>query len=220
MFKRTFLRIRGILINAIYLKIFIRLILCRFCKYYRFISDNYIIFYLILISRLIGYAILLPRLVTKRLYRILGIIRVFIVILRFEISLFLLIILVNILNHGNRINITMLIIPVLSIFCIFIFIIEINRHPFEVIEGESELVSGFNIELRSLVFIVYFLSEIINITVIVIIMCLLYNILTLYAIIIVLLLLIRSRYPRIRYDFIIIFQWTTIYLIIISLIYL
>jgi len=164
------------LINTICLKMFISLILLRFCKYYNYISNNYMLFYLILISRLIGYVILLPRLVTKRLYRVLGIIRIFIIILRFEIRLFLLIILINTLNYSNRINITILIIPILRLFCIFIFVIEINRHPFEIIEGESELVSGFNIELRSIVFIVFFLSEMINITIIVIIMCLLINI--------------------------------------------
>merc|ERR1719203_1526513 len=112
--------------------------------------------------------------------------------------------LINLSNNVSDIRI--LIIPIIRLFCIFIFTIEINRHPFEVIEGESELVSGFNVELRSLVFMVFFLSEIINITVIVIVLCLIYNLITFYCIFIMLLLLARSGFPRIRYDYIIILQ--------------
>lgn len=205
-FKNRFINMNNILIYSICLKMLIRLLLLSFCKYYNFISNHYIIFYLMLIRSLIGYAILLPRLTTKRLYSVLGIIRIFIIILRFEIRLFLLIILMNYVNLRNNVNMTIFILPIISLFCVFIFVIEINRHPFEIIEGESELVSGFNVELRSLVFIVFFLREIINITVIVIIICLVYNIIPLYIVIIILVLLIRSRYPRIRYDFIIIFQ--------------
>jgi len=203
------------------IKILVSLILLRLCKQYDFISNQYMIFYLILLRRLIGYAIILPSLSTKRLYRVLGIIRIFCIILSFEISLFLVIIIMTLINLSNNVSdIRILIIPIIRLFCIFIFTIEINRHPFEVIEGESELVSGFNVELRSLVFMVFFLSEIINITVIVIVLCLIYNLITFYCIFIMLLLLARSRFPRIRYDYIIILQWTSIYLVIITLTYI
>lgn len=205
---------------SICLKIFISLLLLRFVKYFDYQSNQLIIFYLILISRLIGYAIFIPRLMTKRLYRMLGMIRLFIIILRFEIRLFLLIINISFINIRNKIYISMIILPVIGVISLFIFMIEINRHPFEVIEGESELVSGFNIELRSLIFIIYFLSEIINITVIRIILCIVYNTIIYYGFLILIILLYRSRYPRIRYDFIILFQWTTIYIIIIRLYYL
>jgi hypothetical protein len=36
---------------------------------------------------------------------------------------------------------------------------ETNRTPFDFAEGESELVSGFNVEYRSLGFILIFLTE-------------------------------------------------------------
>lgn len=204
--KDIFININNIMIYSMCIKILISILLLRFCKHFNFMSNQYIIFYLMLVSRLIGYAILLPSLLTKRLYRVLGIIRMFRIILSFEIRLFLLIIIICLVNISNNIDISMLILPIISLFCTFTFIIEINRHPFEIIEGESELVSGFNVELRSLVFMVFFLSEIINITVITIVMCIIYKIILIYCIIIVLLLLIRSRLPRIRYDLIIIFQ--------------
>jgi len=204
--KDIFVGMNNILIYSICIKILISLLLLRFCKHYPFISNQYIIFYLILISRLIGYAIILPSLSTKRLYRVLGIIRVFSIILRFEIRLFLLIIIISLINLSNNVDISILILPIIRLFCIFIFTIEINRHPFEIIEGESELVSGFNVELRSLVFMVFFLSEIVNITVITIVMCLIYKIISIYCALIVILLLLRSSFPRIRYDYIIIFK--------------
>lgn len=182
------------------------------------------IFYLILVRRLIGYAILLPSLTTKRLYSVLGIIRIFVILLRFEIRLFLLIVFLRHINLRYNVisdtSITISIIPIVSLICVLIFVIEINRHPFEVIEGESELVSGFNVELRSVIFIVFFLREIVNITVIVVIICFIFNMISLYVVLIILILIIRTRYPRIRYDYIIVFQWTTIYFIIISLIYI
>lgn len=194
------------LMYSICIKIVVSLLLLSFCKHYDFISNQYRMFYLILVSRVIGYAILLPRLSTKRLYRVLGIIRIFSIILSFEIRLFLLIIIINLINLSNKIDISMFILPIISLFCILIFIIEINRHPFEIIEGESELVSGFNVELRSIVFMVFFLSEIINITVITIVLCLIYKQITIYCVLIVGLLLARARFPRVRYDLIIIFQ--------------
>jgi len=40
---------------------------------------------------------------------------------------------------------------------------ETNRTPFDFIEGESELVSGFNIEYRRGGFILLFLSEYVSI---------------------------------------------------------
>lgn len=178
--KITIVSINNILMYSMCIKILVSLILLRLCKQYDFISNQYMIFYLILLRRLIGYAIILPSLSTKRLYRVLGIIRIFSIILRFEISLFLMIIMINLINISNKIDLRILILPCISIFCIFTFIIEINRHPFEVIEGESELVSGFNVELRSLMFTVYFLSEIINITIITIVICVIHKSISLY----------------------------------------
>ena len=52
-------------------------------------------------------------------------------------------------------------------FDLFIWLVvilaETNRSPFDLSEGESELVSGFNIEYRSGLFAFIFMSEYINI---------------------------------------------------------
>ena len=205
-FKSRSVNSNSNLMYSVGVKILISLSLLSFCKHYRYICNLYILFYIILLRSLIGYAVLLPALTTKRVYSVLGIIRVFVIMLRFEIRLFLMLISLNYINYSRNIDITVIIIPITRMLCILIFIIEINRHPFEIIEGESELVSGFNIELSSLVFMMFFLSEIINITVMTIILCLILNNIILYRIIILLVLIIRTSYPRIRYDFIVIFQ--------------
>ncbi|KAF3424545.1 hypothetical protein E2986_11285 [Frieseomelitta varia] len=41
-------------------------------------------------------------------------------------------------------------------------LIDLNRIPFDLIEGESELVSGFNLEYYRRLFIYIFLSEYVN----------------------------------------------------------
>merc|ERR1712107_623945 len=49
--------------------------------------------------------------------------------------------------------------PIIIILLLIRFIAETNRTPFDFSEGESELVSGFNIEYASVGFVLIFLAE-------------------------------------------------------------
>lgn len=93
----------------------------------------------------------------------------------------------------------------------FLSLIETNRAPFDLLEGERELISGFNIELGSLPFVFLFLREYGIIIVIIIILSLpLVNLRAVVLVLVRLLLFIRSCFPRVRYDIIMSFIWTRI----------
>jgi len=116
--------------------------------------------------------------------------------------------------------------PLVLIFFISC-LVETNRAPFDLAEGESELVSGFNVEYGGLKFALIFIAEYASI----IWMCSLRAVLffsisksiTLYTVVvlifIVLFLLFRSSYPRIRYDFLIELTWKKLLILVILFFY-
>lgn len=91
---------------------------------------------------------------------------------------------------------------------LIISLIERNRAPFDLLEGERELIRGFNIEMGRLVFVYLFLREygIIMVLSALAIIIVIKN-LALSIVVSFLLLLIRRCYPRIRYDSLIEIIW-------------
>lgn len=93
-------------------------------------------------------------------------------------------------------------------FCLLIvitFLCEARRQPFDFIECESELVSGFNLEYFSVLFRIIFLFEYF---VFIISIIILFN-LKLMSLFIILLVFLHVRlfFPRLRYDKMITFFW-------------
>uniref|UniRef100_UPI0030E3ED70 NADH dehydrogenase subunit 1 n=1 Tax=Mecidea indica TaxID=3127717 RepID=UPI0030E3ED70 len=92
---------------------------------------------------------------------------------------------------------------------------ETNRSPFDFAEGESELVSGFNVEYSSGGFAFIFLSEYMNIifmsmmTVIIFLGCDLYSFLFYFKIIFIVFwfIWVRGVLPRFRYDKLMYLTW-------------
>nr|YP_011010263.1 NADH dehydrogenase subunit 1 [Esakia hungerfordi]WPW46865.1 NADH dehydrogenase subunit 1 [Esakia hungerfordi] len=101
-------------------------------------------------------------------------------------------------------------------FCwISSFLAEVNRSPFDFAEGESELVSGFNVEYSSGGFAFIFLSEYMNIifmsllTVIFFLGCDFYSFMFFMKMtfIIFLVIWVRGTLPRFRYDKLMYLTW-------------
>jgi NADH-ubiquinone oxidoreductase chain 1 len=133
--------------------------------------------------------------------------------LSFEVALILIFISVLIFFHRfsikREINIKEELILVWVSIWLLLSLIESNRAPFDLLEGERELISGFNIEIGSLTFVYLFLREYgILIILSFIAGVALYGKTTVYFIIFMsFLLFIRSCFPRVRYDVIIRIMW-------------
>lgn len=198
---------------------------------YPYIGINYImgfgLIYIFCCSRIIVYIFIIIRWSSNSNYSVLGIIRFISQIISYEVRI--IIIIINLMFLINRFNLNDFYIYQINIkfffFLFFIFILllirflaEINRSPFDFSEGESELVSGFNIEFRSLSFIFIFISEYIRIIFMGIILCeiffgLIMNkfYLNIYILIFIFLIIwLRGFLPRFRYDKLIYLIWKLI----------
>ncbi len=117
-------------------------------------------------------------------------------------------------------------IPLLPLFFVYLIsgVAETNRAPFDVVEGESEIVAGFHVEYSGMTFAVFFLAEYANMILIAMLCSLLFfggwmspipqllgdNIGWLFgktAVFMLLLLWFRATFPRYRYDQIMRLGW-------------
>nr|WLE65352.1 NADH dehydrogenase subunit 1 [Aphidius gifuensis]WLE65365.1 NADH dehydrogenase subunit 1 [Aphidius gifuensis]WLE65378.1 NADH dehydrogenase subunit 1 [Aphidius gifuensis]WLE65391.1 NADH dehydrogenase subunit 1 [Aphidius gifuensis]WLE65404.1 NADH dehydrogenase subunit 1 [Aphidius gifuensis] len=137
-----------------------------------------------------------------------------------SISLLLILMMINninlnyLYNYQKYLYIFILFMP-LMIMMFISMLAEINRTPFDLSEGESELVSGFNIEYSNSKFILIFLAEYTSIIFMMLIFVMVFfnnnfmNIL-MYLVTIMLIFLIvwiRITLPRTRYDNLMYFCW-------------
>nr|DBA43883.1 TPA_asm: ND1 [Bombus polaris] len=199
-----------------------------------FFIDFNMIYFMLILSLLI-YPVMMIGWVSACNYSVLGSLRSISQMISFEILLFLMFFILMIMiedfsfykffNFQKNINFMIFMYPLYLIFIISV-LIDLNRIPFDLIEGESELVSGFNIEYFSSLFILIFLSEYMNImlmSMLLTIMFFKFNIWSIYFILLyllhlILLIMIRGVLPRIRYDILMKMCWLE--LLILILLYL
>lgn len=130
------------------------------------------VLYLLAVSSLSVYTILFSGWSSNSRYAFLGSLRSTAQMISYEVSMGL--ILICVLITAGSLNLTQIllhqkniwyIIPLWPAFLMFYVSIlaETSRTPFDLPEGESELVSGYNVEYSSMTFALFFLAEYIHI---------------------------------------------------------
>jgi NADH-ubiquinone oxidoreductase chain 1 len=172
----------------------------------------------LVLSSLNVFGIMMSGWASNRKYSFLGAMRAIAQTISYEVSFVFIVLFVVFLSSSLRIDeinsgfgYLFLFFPLLIIFMSSI-IAETNRAPFDFAEGESELVSGFNIEYGGGGFVLLFLAEYSNILFISVLarricfvsinMRILRNSVQFTAISL-LFLFARGAYPRLRYDLLI-----------------
>lgn len=187
---------------------------------------NYSLLIIIIILRIIGYVIMLIGWSANSIYSIIGTVRALAQIISYEVRFIIIILILIILREAYRvgdfikwqvyISYWIILFPLFIVFFISV-LVELNRSPIDFVEGESELVSGFNIEYFRGGFALIFMAEygiIIFFRYILvlifmgglrsILICIKVNI------IVLLIIFIRGILPRIRYDELIYLCWKII----------
>lgn len=136
------------------------------------ISDlNFGILYLLAISSLSVYGIVMAGWSSNSKYPFLGSLRSAAQMISYEVSIGFII--VNVCVCVGSFNLssivlaqqnTWFIIPLFPMFILFYIsmLAETNRHPFDLPEAEAELVSGYNVEYSAMTFALFFLGEYAN----------------------------------------------------------
>nr|DBA43675.1 TPA_asm: ND1 [Bombus laesus] len=194
-----------------------------------YIDNNMI--YLMLILSLMVYPIMFIGWVSFCNYSILGSLRSISQMISFEILLFLMFFMLMMMiesysfyefnNYQINMKFFILLYPLYLIFIISM-LIDLNRVPFDLIEGESELVSGFNIEYFSSMFVLIFLSEYMNIMFMSMLLTMMFyglmnwsiSFILIYLFHMIFLIMIRGVLPRIRYDKLMSMCWTELLILI------
>ncbi|YP_009479061.1 NADH dehydrogenase subunit 1 (mitochondrion) [Haemaphysalis longicornis] len=182
------------------------------------------IIYFLCISSMSGYTILWSGWSSNSKYSLIGSYRGFAQVISYEVSMAMMIISVCLISqtYGIFSLLTiqenwMLILSFSFLFLLWMLIClaETNRSPFDLAEGESELVSGFNIEYGSWLFALIFMSEygmIMAISLLTNYMFFGFKILSnmMMLVIMIMFIMIRGTYVRYRYDKLMMMAWKVI----------
>jgi NADH-quinone oxidoreductase subunit H len=138
------------------------------------LSDiNVGVLYLMAISSLEVYGVIIAGWASNSKYAFLGAIRSAAQMISYEVAIGF--VLICVLLNAGSLNLTdvvqsqadrpffvdLLMLPMLVVFFISI-LAETNRHPFDLPEAEAELVAGYNVEYSSMAFALFFLGEYAN----------------------------------------------------------
>jgi NADH-quinone oxidoreductase subunit H len=129
------------------------------------------ILYILAISSLAVYGVIIAGWASNSKYAFLGAIRSAAQMISYELVIATIIL--TILLLAGSLNLSEIVraqqerwfvVPLFPLFIIFVIAVlaETNRHPFDLPEAEAELVSGYNVEYSSMPFALFFLGEYAN----------------------------------------------------------
>nr|BAV71354.1 NADH dehydrogenase subunit 1 [Rohtee ogilbii] len=191
---------------------------------YPVIDLNLGVLFILALSSMAVYSILGSGWASNSKYALIGALRAVAQTISYEVSLGLILLSVIIFSGGYTLqtfNITQekiwLLIPAWPLAAMWYIstLAETNRAPFDLTEGESELVSGFNVEYAGGPFALFFLAEYANILLMNSLSAVLFlgashipnipelttiNLMTKATLLSILFLWVRASYPRFRYD--------------------
>jgi len=152
----------------------------------------------------------------NREYATLGGVRSLAQTVSYEVALFLLVIAPFYASRSLRLSVNYnlswaLAFPASLLLYQVVLLAETNRAPFDLSEGERELVRGFNIEYGAGGFTILFLAEYAQIIFMSVVGRLIFKLrLPIILVLLTLSLAIRAAYPRLRYDILMCSMWTSI----------
>uniref|UniRef100_UPI0030FEEE0D NADH dehydrogenase subunit 1 n=1 Tax=Cephalopholis fulva TaxID=160705 RepID=UPI0030FEEE0D len=191
---------------------------------YPILDLNLGILFILALSSLAVYSILGSGWASNSKYALIGALRAVAQTISYEVSLGLILLNAIIFTGGFTLQIfntaqeaIWLLLPAWPLAAMWYIstLAETNRAPFDLTEGESELVSGFNVEYAGGPFALFFLAEYANILLMNTLSATLFlgashipsvpeftaiNLMTKAALLSVLFLWVRASYPRFRYD--------------------
>nr|YP_010933570.1 NADH dehydrogenase subunit 1 [Ptychadena anchietae]WKT09013.1 NADH dehydrogenase subunit 1 [Ptychadena anchietae] len=191
---------------------------------------NLSLIFILAISSLTVYTILGSGWASNSKYALIGALRAVAQTISYEVALALIVLCTIFLVGGFSLMFfntaqlfTWLIFPIwpLAMMWFVSTLAETNRAPFDLTEGESELVSGFNVEYAGGLFALFFLAEYSNILMMNTLSTIVFLgpipitlfspplLMTKASLLVILFLLARASYPRFRYDQLMFLVWKT-----------
>lgn len=187
---------------------------------YSIISPTLKIFIILGIIRLTAYGFILSSWGRNRKYSLIGGFRAVAQVVSYEVCLILFLIIIIFLTGSYKFIIIteiqkrfwfIIFMPPLFITWVILCIAESNRTPFDLAEGESELVSGFNVEYGGGIFALIFIAEygiIIFIRALTAMFFIGRSLLLVKTILICITFIwVRCAFPRVKYDKLINISW-------------
>jgi len=199
---------------------------------YQYVLNDieYGILFIFSISLLNVYNIIIAGWASNSRYAFLGAVRAVAQMISYEVSMSLVIL--PIIVFVNSLNLTKIVLFQMNSiwFCFILFgnfimflinmLAETNRLPFDLVEAESELVAGYNVEYSAVGFALFFIAEYMNIIFMAMFCVILFlggwnfynfNSIIIFIIKVLCLLgffiLVRAVYPRYRYDQLMLLGW-------------